>query len=111
MPEVVVYLLEGRTLEQKRGRQRHHASRRQECRHDRGPGHCFLGGDSQNGEGQGWRAVQRDAWSLANRGEAFPSRRFLTGGLSLGLRRCGDLSPRPPNIAVIATHNGIAALR
>ena len=45
MPEVVVYLLEGRSLEQKRGLVKDGG---QECRHDRRTGHGVAGRDTEN---------------------------------------------------------------
>ena len=108
MPEVVVYLLEGRTLEQKRGLVKDITQ-------------AVVKNAGTTADQVTVSLVETPKTAKAKGGVLFasrsrqgalrPSRRFLSGGLSLGLRRCGDLSPRPLNIAVIAMHNGIAALR
>ena len=91
MREVVVYLLEGRSLEQKRGLVKDGG---QECRHDRRTGHGVAGRDTENVKGQGRHTLQRDGRPL------IASHSHLNQASITGV-----------NNPVSAVHNELAALQ
>ena len=85
MPEVVVYILEGRTLEQKRGLVKDiTAAVVKNAGVPIRVRHRFAGRDGEDGEGQRRRAVQRDGPALASiRSQFSPRPRLPTAGVTI----------------------------
>jgi hypothetical protein len=113
MPEVVVYLLEGRSLEQKRTGERHHAGRGEECRHDRRSGDRVTGRDSENLQGQRRRPLQRNGRPLKHDPEkwapVFGKDHAQTGGEPHS--RHEPIATHGVNNPVSALHNSLAAVQ